>query len=112
VSKRQKTRRRVAHANRVWERRQLETAAAWQRLHNAWNVIEENKDELTPEAYAEASEIRQQREQFLRKYITDARDRYVASMDKLGAPPVPMVGTHPEEEVDWSLVVAKEEARG
>lgn len=104
MSKVQKNRRRAEKAESVWEARQVAAAAAWRALHEASEVILKFSDELSETELAEVHENLAVRRQEVRDFLMKHRDLYVSRMAALGKIPTPMVGTSPEEEVDWSLV--------
>ena len=107
MSKHQKIARQAKKAESVWEARQLTAAAAWRQLHDAEKTILSFSEELTEEQRVEVHTNLRDRRQEVRDYLLKHRDLYVDRMNALGLVPTPMVGRSPEEEVDWSQVVAK-----
>ena len=74
--------KRIAHAEMVWEREQVQAATAMQQIDKAQAVIEFNKGELTEEQLTEVYAAIEARREEVKAFLLSARDKYVAKMDE------------------------------
>jgi fibronectin type 3 domain-containing protein len=74
--------KRIAHAEMVWEREQVQAATAMQQIDKAQAIIELNKDELTEEQLAEVYRVIENRREDVKAFLLAARDKYVTKMDE------------------------------
>jgi hypothetical protein len=74
--------KRIAHAEMVWERDQVQAATAMQQIDKAQAVIEFNKGELTEEQLTEVYAAIETRREEVKAFLLTARDKYVTKMDE------------------------------
>jgi hypothetical protein len=74
--------KRIAHAEMVWEREQLQAAMAVEKIDKSLFVIEEYKDELTDEQINNIRlQVQNQRAE-IEKFIMNARDKYAKKLEE------------------------------
>lgn len=74
--------KRIAHAEMVWEREQLQAAMAVEKIDKSLFVIEEYKDELTDEQIENIRlQVQNQRAE-IEKFLMAARDKFAAKLDE------------------------------
>lgn len=83
-----KTEKFLMNAELKFQEEQLQAATAAEALDKAMAVVEQYKDELTIEQYAEAlGKFQEQREQ-IEAFLLKARDKYAAKLKELGDPTI------------------------
>lgn len=75
--------KQLKHAEMVWEREQLNAAAAQERLDQAWATVESFKDELDDKQRAEVETQLSLRRQEIKDALLKSRDKYVAKLRDL-----------------------------
>lgn len=75
--------KRLAHATMVWEREQIQAAAAAEAIDKALAVIMQYKDELTEEQALEVLEQTRVKKAELEEFLISARNKYAAKLDEL-----------------------------
>lgn len=78
-----KLRKRMAHAEMVWEREQLKAAMIAEQLNKAIAAVEQYKDELSEEQINAVHEQVNLRRKELEEYVTNAKAKYLAKLDEL-----------------------------
>lgn len=78
-----KLRKRMAHAEMVWEREQLKAAMIAEQLNKAIAAVEQYKDELTDEQINAVHEQVNIRRKELEEYVAAAKDKYLTKLDEL-----------------------------
>jgi len=69
-------------AEQKWEQVQVEAATAWANLDISIEMIENNKDELTEEQYAEIMAKVDEQQKYIQDYLLQAKVDYEASLKK------------------------------
>jgi hypothetical protein len=78
-----KLRKRMAHAEMVWEREQLKAAMIAEQLNKAIAAVEQYKNELTDEQITAVHEQVNIRRKELEEYVTAAKAKYLTKLDEL-----------------------------
>jgi len=78
-----KLRKRMAHAEMVWEREQLKAAMIAEQLNKAIAAVEQYKDELTEEQIAAVHEQVNIRRKELEEFVSAAKSKYLIKLDEL-----------------------------
>lgn len=75
----------VAHAQKVWEREQIQAAAAQRVIEDAYALVQANKDEIEPDKMAliEAEVAKRLKE--IEDHLMSSRDKYVAKVGEANA---------------------------
>jgi hypothetical protein len=75
--------KRLAHAQMVWEREQLQAAVAAEQIDKAVAVIMQYKDELTEEQLEEVLSQTRSKKSELEEFLLKARNKYAVKLDEL-----------------------------
>lgn len=75
--------KRLAHAQMIWEREQLQAAQASQAIDQALEIMMKFKDELTEEQIEEALDQTRIKKAEIEKFILKARDKFATKLDDL-----------------------------
>lgn len=86
MSNDKKVNKRLANAEAKFQKEQLQAATAADQLSKAIAVVEQYRDELTIQQYAEVMERFEEQKQELEKFLLKARDKYVKKLKELGDP--------------------------
>jgi hypothetical protein len=82
MSNEKKKDKRIAHAEMVWEREQLQAAMAVEKIDKSLFVIEEYKDELTDEQIEQVRlQVANQRKE-IETFLMAARDKFAKKLDE------------------------------
>jgi hypothetical protein len=82
MSNEKKKDKRIAHAEMVWEREQLQAAMAVEKIDKSLFVIEEYKDELTDEQIENIRlQVQNQRAE-IETFLMAARDKFAKKLDE------------------------------
>lgn len=74
--------KRIAHAEMVWEREQLQAAMAVEKIDKSLFVIEEYKDELTDEQIEQVRlQVANQRAE-IETFLMAARDKFAKKLEE------------------------------
>ena len=74
--------KRIAHAEMVWEREQLQAAMAVEKIDKALAVVDMYKDEMTDEEIENVRlQVANQRAE-IEKFIMNARDKYAKKLEE------------------------------
>lgn len=65
-----------------WEQAQLDAAKAWANLDISVEMVENNKEELTDEQYAEIMAQVDEQQKYIQNYLLEAKVDYEASLKK------------------------------
>ncbi len=65
-----------------WEQVQVEAATAWANLDISVEMVENNKEELTDEQYAEIMAQVDEQQKYIQNYLLEAKVDYEASLKK------------------------------
>ena len=74
--------KRIAHAEMIWERDQVQAATVMQQIDKSQAIIEFNEGELTKEQLDAVYGAIATRRQEVREFLMAARDKYVAKMEE------------------------------
>lgn len=74
--------KRIAHAEMVWEREQVQAATAMQQIDKSQAIIEFNKGELTEEQLTEVYAAIETRREEVKAFLLAARDKYATKLDE------------------------------
>ena len=74
--------KRIAHAEMVWEREQVQAAAIMEQIDKSQAVIELHKDELAEAELDAVYAALAARREDVKAFLLAARDKYVAKMDE------------------------------
>lgn len=83
-----KVNKRLANADAKFQKEQLQAATAAEQLTKAMAVVEQYRDELTDAQYADVMNRFEAQKQEIEKFLTKARDKYVAKLKELGDPTI------------------------
>ena len=73
----------VLHAEKVWEREQIQAAAAQKAIEDAYALIQANKDEIEPDNLALIEAEVGARLKEIEEFLFKARDKYFAKLNQL-----------------------------
>lgn len=73
----------LAHATRIWEEEQLAAASASAQLDKALEIIEENRNEITDEEYADLMVKFEERRADVVEFLMTARDKYAKKLEDI-----------------------------
>lgn len=82
MSNEKKKDKRVAHAEMVWEREQLQAAMAVENIDKALFIIEEYKDEMTDEQLEEVRVQTARQKKEIETFLMAARDKFAKKLDE------------------------------
>jgi bacterioferritin (cytochrome b1) len=78
--------KRIANAEAKFQKEQLQAANAAEQLTKAVAVVEQYRDELSTQQYAEVMERFEEQKKELEQFLLKARDKYAAKLKELGDP--------------------------
>lgn len=72
--------KRIAHAEMIWERDQVQAATAMQQIDKSQAIIDFNKDELTETQLNEIYAAIDARREEVKAFLLSSRDKYAAKL--------------------------------
>jgi len=82
MGKNQEKRRQksITHAHKVWVKKQLTAAKAWETISAAEELFYKNTDELTPEQVQEVEEQISAQREHIREYVLKGKEDLVVAI--------------------------------
>lgn len=76
--------KRLAHAKKVWEEKQLAAASAMKDFEVAFSIISDNKSELSDSDWEEIEKAAEERKAQIKDFLLNARMVYLEKVSQFG----------------------------